>query len=89
MITVDRFHLMQIVNRELDDARKAEKARAKKMKNCEKRQQVEASLKSSKYSILTYEMDLNEKESQKLKQVQKVSPKLAKMHENKEELRNI
>ena len=89
MITVERFHLMQIVNRELDDARKAEKVRIKKMKNREKKQQAQASLKSSKYSILKNESDLSEKQNQKLKQVQKMLTKLAKMHENQEELRKI
>ena len=89
MITGDRFHLMQMVNRELDDARKAEKARVKKMKKSDKKQVLEGALNSSKYSLLKNECDLNEKQKQKLKEVQKVSPKLAKIHGQKEELRKM
>lgn len=57
---------MQMVNREIDDARKAEKARAKKLKNGRKKSLLEEGLKSAKSVLLKNKSDFNEKQSQKL-----------------------
>ncbi|MBF1987984.1 ISL3 family transposase [Fischerella thermalis] len=86
-VTADRFHVMKQVNDELDTMRKTEKKAAMSL-DTEKKRILEA-LNKSKYSLLKNEDSLNEKQKEKLKSVQDVSPKLAKMHALKEEFRDI
>lgn len=69
-----RFHVMKQVNLELDTARKAEKKAAIKLENKSEKDRLLAGLTKSKYSLLKNEDSLNEKQKEKLKSVQSVSP---------------
>ena len=88
-IVADRFHVMQQVNTELDAARKAEKRAASSLKNKSKKAKILAGIKDSKYSLLKNEEALNERQEEKLKAVQEVSPILLKMHRLKEDFRQV
>ena len=78
---------MKLVNDELDGERKALKRKLKKVKKKVKRERLTLVITNSKYPLLKNEKDLNDEQKEKLKQVQKVFPKLADMHQLKEELR--
>ncbi len=88
-VVADRFHVMKLVNEELDGMRKASKREAEALKNSNKRDQILGKLKKSKYALLKNEEDLNHKQKEKLESVKKVAPRLAKMHQLKEEFRQI
>lgn len=88
-ITADRFHVMKQVNDELDTMRKAEKKAAMSLENKSSRDRILEGLNKSKYSFIKNEESLNEKQKDKLKSAQEVSPILAKMHRLKEEFRDI
>ncbi|BBD70632.1 transposase [Nostoc commune NIES-4072] len=88
-ITADRFHVMKQVNDELDTMRKAEKKAAMSLDNKSERERILEALNKSKYALIKNQDSLNEKQRKKLKSVQEVSPKLAKMHALKEEFRDI
>ncbi len=79
-ITADRFHVMKQVNDELDAMRKSEKKAAMSLDNKSERDQILAGLNKSKYSLIANEDSLNEQQKERLNNVQKVSPILAKMH---------
>lgn len=88
-IVADRFHVMKLVNQELNAVRNSViKANEENEKEAE-RMQVLAALKQSKYALLKPEDQLTEKQKSKLELVKKVSPLLADMHEQKEEFRDI
>ncbi|MFW9258702.1 ISL3 family transposase [Nostoc sp. CALU 546] len=88
-ITADRFHVMKQVNDELDTMRKTEKKIAMSLENKLERERILKGLNKSKYSFIKNEASLNEKQKEKLKSAQEVSPILAKMHQLKEEFREI
>ncbi|MCG6138645.1 MAG: ISL3 family transposase [Nostoc sp. LLA-1] len=88
-VTADRFHVMKQVNDELDTMRKTEKKAATSLENQSEKKRILEALNKSKYSLLKNEESLNEKQKEKLKSVQDVSPRLAKMHALKEEFRDI
>jgi transposase len=88
-IVADRFHVMKQVNDELDKARRKAKREAKKIKKKRERESVIKGLTKSKYVLLKNESELSECEQEKLKEVQEVAPKLGKMHQLKEEFREI
>jgi transposase len=88
-IVADRFHVMKVVNEELNRARNAEKKVVNALKDDEKRKALQAVLKDSKYAILKPEERLTEKQKIKLEEVQQTFPKLAEMHRQKEAFRNI
>lgn len=88
-VTADRFHVMKQVNNELDTMRKAEKKTAMSLENKLERDRILEGLNKSKYSFIKNEDSLNEKQKEKLKSAQEVSPILAKMHQLKEEFRDI
>ncbi|BDI17707.1 ISL3 family transposase [Nostoc cf. commune SO-36] len=88
-ITADRFHVMKQVNDELDTMRKAEKKAAISLENKSERDRILEGLNKSKYSFIKNEDSLNEKQKEKLKAAQEVSPILAKMHRLKEEFRDV
>ena len=88
-VVADRFHVMKLLNDELDEQRKAEKRAAKKITKKAERERVLKGLSGSKYALLKNEEDLNERQREKLVEVCEVSPTLAKMHRLKEEFRNI
>jgi len=88
-VTIDRFHVMKQVNDELDAARKQQKKSAIALKNKREKDRILTGLLKSKYSLLKNENSLNEKQKEKLKSVQNVSPTLSKMHSLKEDFRDI
>lgn len=88
-ITADRFHVMKQVNDELDTMRKAENKAAISLDNKSEKERILEALNKSKYAIIKNEDSLNEKQREKLKSVQEVSPNLAKMHSLKEQFRDI
>ncbi|MEH1769506.1 ISL3 family transposase [Nostoc sp.] len=88
-ITADRFHVMKQVNDELDTMRKTEKKAAMSLDNKSEKERILEALNKSKYSLIKNEDSLNEKQKEKLKSVQDVSPNLAKMHAFKEQFRDI
>jgi transposase len=88
-VTADRFHVMRIVNNELDAARKAEKKAVEKLKNQKDKEVKMQVIKNSKYSLLKNEESLNEKQKEKLEQVQAEFSRLKEMHEKKESFRKI
>jgi len=87
-VVADRFHVMKQVNDELDKQRKQQLTRQKKQ-NSIRGPELLAGLTKSKYALLKNEDSLNEQQLLKLEQVKLVSPILGKMHELKEEFRNI
>lgn len=88
-IIADRFHVMQLVNRDLDQARKELRKVNQKETDEAKKNQIEEAFKQSKYALLKPEENLTEKQKTKLEEVRKVIPSLAKMHQQKEDFRAI
>jgi transposase len=89
VVVADRFHVMQLVNKELNKAcNRVRRGNELKPESAEK-MCIEAALKQSKYAILKPEEKLTEKQKLKLEEVRKASPLLAKMHEQKERFRAI
>jgi len=88
-IVADRFHVMKLVNQELNAVRNSViKANESNQDEAEKAQVI-AALKPSKYALLKPEKQLTEKQQIKLELVKAVSPLLAKMHQQKEDFREI
>jgi transposase len=88
-VVADRFHVMKIVNQELDGARKALRKANENNENHEEKERIEAALKQSKYVLLKPEENLTEKQKAKLKEIREVVPSLAQMHQQKEAFRAI
>jgi transposase len=88
-VVADRFHVIKILNDELDEQRRAEKRAAKKITKKAERERVLEGLTGSKYALLKNEEDLNDRQREKLREVREVSPILAEMHRQKEEFRDI
>jgi transposase len=86
-VIADRFHVMKIVNQELDPARKTVfKAQKENLDEVDK-SRIEAALKQSKYVLLKPEENLTEKQKAKLEEIRVVIPALAQMHQQKEAFR--
>ncbi len=88
-VTADSFHVMKQVNDELDAMGKSENKAAMSRENKLESDRILAGLTKSKYNLIKNEDSLNEKQKEKLKSVQEVSPTLAKMHRLKEDFRDI
>lgn len=88
-VVADRFHVMKQVNNELDSQRKTLKQEAKDLKDTHQKEEILSGLNRSKYVLLKNEEDLNEEQKEKLKEVYKTSAVLSKMHQLKEEFREI
>jgi transposase len=88
-VVADRFHVMKQVNSELDSMRKALRREAETINNSNKKEQMLAGIKKSKYALLKNEKDLNEQQKARLDLVKQVAPLLARMHQLKEEFRLI
>jgi transposase len=88
-IVADRFHVMKLVNDELNRARNTEKRAISKLKDTPKKKKLESIFKNSKYALLKPEKNLTEKQKIKLEEIKKAFPNLAKMHQQKESLRII
>lgn len=88
-VIADRFHVMKLVNQDLDAARKAiQKANQERVEGVEKAR-IAAVLKRSKYALLKAEEDLTEKQRAKLEEIRETLPSLAQMHQQKEGFREI
>jgi len=87
-ITVDRFHVMKVVNEELDAARRDVKT-TESLSDATAKVQLKTALHQSKYVLLKSENDLTQEQQLKLEAIQQVSPLLARMHSLKEEFRDI
>ncbi len=88
-VVADRFHVMKQINQELDEIRKKEKRQAEKLtKKKEKTAKLEG-IKKSKYPLLKKKENLNETEKEKLKELEKIAPKLMAAYQAKEKLRDI
>ncbi len=81
--------MLNQINEELDARRKKEKRKIEKLKNKKEREQKLAGIKNSKYPLLKKKEKLNKTEKEKLKEVEKVSPDLMEMYDQKEKLRDI
>jgi transposase len=95
-VVADRFHVMAQINQELDGERKKEKrkiaAEIKQEKIPEQKlvkATILAGITDSKYAILKNEEDLSDEQKDKLAQVRNVSIRLGKMHQLKEDFREI
>jgi transposase len=88
-IVADRFHVMKLVNAELDRARNAQKKAINEIKDDVQKKELQAVLKDSKYAVLKSEDNLTEKQKVKLKEVKQTFPNLAQMHRQKEAFRSI
>jgi transposase len=88
-VVADRFHVMKQVNEELDGARKKIKKAAVALKNNSEKARILSGIKKSKYVLLKNEEALTEIEKYQLESVKKVAPTLQKMHQMKEEFRQI
>lgn len=88
-IVADRFHVMKLVNEELNRARNAEKKVVEALEDDENKAALKAVLKDSKYAVLKPEEHLTEKQKMKLEEVKQTFPKLAEMHHQKEAFRSI
>ena len=88
-VVADRFHVMKLVNQDLDAARKTlHKANQEQTDEVEK-SRIKAVLKQSKYALLKPEENLTEKQKAKLEEIREVLPSLAQMHQQKEAFRAI
>ena len=88
-IIADRFHVMQLVNRELNAVRNTLIKANESNKNKGEKERVLAGLKLSKYVLLKPEHKLNAQQKVKLDELKQVSPLLARMHRQKEVFRDI
>lgn len=87
-VVADLFHVVKQVNQELDQSRKDYKRTLKKKNKKNKtvkESRQEAAITGSKYALLKREETLNEKQREKLKEVEKEFPELIKKHKLKEE----
>ena len=85
----DRFHVMKLVNEELNRARNIEKRAINELENEAKKEELQAVFNDSKYAVLKPEKQLQELQKLKLKEVKQAFPKLAEMHRQKESFRTI
>jgi transposase len=88
-VVADKFHVIKLLNDELDEQRKVEKRAANKIANKTERERVSKGITGSKYALLKNEEELNERDREKLEEVSEVSFTLAEMHRLKEEFRDI
>ena len=88
-IVADRFHVMKLVNDELNQARNAFRRTPDDLPEGVSPEAAQAALKNSKYALLKPQESLTEKQRKKLAEVKTVAPKLALMHQSKEAFRAL
>lgn len=88
-IVADRFHVTKAINDELNQARNSAKKEINNIEDKNERERLKQILSQSKYALLKPEGNLTEKQKLKLEEVKKNFPVLAKMHQQKEDFRNI
>ena len=86
-IVADRFHVMKLVNDELNQARNAFRRKPEDLPADISPETAQAALKNSKYALLKPEETLTDTQVEKLAEVKAVAPKLALMHQAKEAFR--
>ena len=82
-VVADKFHVMKIVNQDLNAARNALRKANEENKNEIERNRVEAALKPSKYALLKPEENSTEKQKEQLETIREVVPSLAQMQSAK------
>ena len=85
----DRFHVMKVINDELNQARNSAKREVNTIEDKNERERLNQVLSKSKYALLKPAGNLTENQNLKLGEVKKNFPTLAKMHQPKEDFRNI
>lgn len=88
-VVADRFHVMKIVNQDLDTARKTLCQANDQTVDPSEKARIEAALKQSKYALLKPEENLTQRQKAKLEEIREVLPTLAQMHQQKEAFRAI
>lgn len=88
-IVADRFHVMKLVNQELNRARNAFIRKPTDLPEGITPEAAKAAMKNSKYALLKPEENLTENQRDKLAEVKAVSPQLAEMHQHKEAFRAL
>lgn len=88
-IVADRFHLMKLVNEELNRARNAFIRQPTGLPKGITPATAKAAMKNSKYALLKPEQSLSVLQQEKLAEVKAVAPQLAQMHEHKEAFRAL
>ncbi len=88
-IVADRFHVMQLINQELNTLRNQEIRTLATHPDETQRTQMIKILKSSKYALLKPQANLTDKQKATLEQVKAISPTLARLHQQKEAFRDL
>lgn len=88
-IVADRFHVMKLVNDELNQARNAFRRKPDDLPAGVSPEVAKAALKNSKYALLKPEETLTDIQVEKLAEVKAVAPKLALMHQVKAAFRGV
>ena len=88
-IVADRFHVMKLVNQELNQTRNRVLRHPTELPEGLTLEQFQAVLKPSKYALLKPEDSLIDKQLAQLAEVKAVSPLLANMHQQKEAFRHL
>ncbi|MBN8560193.1 MAG: ISL3 family transposase [Leptolyngbya sp. UWPOB_LEPTO1] len=88
-IVADRFHVMQLMSKELNTLRNQEIRAIAAHPDEAERTEMTKLLKSSKYALLKPEANLTDKQKATLERVKLVSPTLAHLHQQKEAFRDI
>ncbi len=88
-IVADRFHVMKLVNQELNQARNAFIRQPTDLPEGVTVEAAKAAMKNSKYALLKPEDNLTDTQKEKLAEVKAVSPKLTQMHAHKEAFRAL
>lgn len=88
-IVADRFHVMKLVNTELNRARNTFIRKPTELPKGTSPEAAKTAMKNSKYALLKPEERLTDKQKEKLAEVKQVAPRLALMHEHKEAFRAL
>ncbi len=88
-IVADRFHVMKLVNQDLNRARNAFIRQPTGLPAGVSPETANAAMKNSKYALLKPEQRLTDTQREKLAEVKAVAPQLALMHEQKEAFRAL
>jgi transposase len=88
-VVADRFHVAQLVGRELNSVRNQEIRSNRSHLDEAEKTRIQKVLKSSKYALLKPEENLTDKQKATLELVKQASPLLAQMHQQKEALKQL
>ena len=88
-IVADRFHVMKLVNTELNQARNAFIRKPTALPTGVTAEAAKAAMKNSKYALLKPEERLTDNQRETLAELKAVSPRLAAMHQLKEQFRAL